>query len=76
MVTLSADSISALLSLAGTAVFAFFGVIFYILPTLIASERNRRHTIGILLVNLFFGWTFLGWIAALLWALTNDGERQ
>lgn len=40
----------------------------YFLPTIIA--HNRGHEIaGVLLLNLFFGWTGIGWIALLLWAL-------
>jgi hypothetical protein len=41
----------------------------YFLPTLIASARNLHSRIGILMVNLFLGWTFVGWVAALIWAI-------
>jgi hypothetical protein len=42
----------------------------YFLPTIIAS--NRGHEVaGVLLLNLFFGWTGIGWIALLLWALLS-----
>jgi hypothetical protein len=42
----------------------------YFLPTIIAS--NRGHGVaGILLLNLFFGWTGIGWIVLLLWALLS-----
>jgi hypothetical protein len=45
-------------------------VLIYFLPTIIAA--NRGHTVtGILLLNLFFGWTCIGWIALLLWALLS-----
>ena len=40
----------------------------YFLPTLIAFGRQHQHWVPILLVNLFFGWTGLGWVAALVWA--------
>jgi hypothetical protein len=40
---------------------------FYFLPTIVAA--NRGHGVaGILLLNLFFGWTVIGWFAMLLWA--------
>jgi len=26
---------------------------------------------AILILNLFLGWTFLGWVIALVWAFTN-----
>lgn len=44
--------------------------ILYFLPTIVAS--NRGHGVaGVLLLNLFFGWTGIGWIALLLWALLS-----
>jgi threonine/homoserine/homoserine lactone efflux protein len=44
--------------------------ILYFLPTIIASNRGHGVT-GILLLNLIFGWTGIGWIALLLWALLS-----
>jgi hypothetical protein len=40
----------------------------YFFPTLIAWSRKHRNTLAIFIVNLFLGWTFLGWVAALVWA--------
>jgi hypothetical protein len=43
----------------------------YFLPTLVAT--NRGHAAGgILLLNLFFGWTGIGWLAMMLWALLSS----
>lgn len=43
----------------------------YFLPTILAS--NRGHSVaGVLLLNLFFGWTIIGWFALLLWALLSS----
>jgi hypothetical protein len=42
----------------------------YFLPTLIG--RNKRGAAGIFLLNFFLGWTFIGYIIALLWALAAD----
>ncbi len=41
------------------------------LPTLIAKSRNHPNTLAIFLVNLFLGWTFIGWMVALIWACTT-----
>ena len=43
----------------------------YFLPTYIANEKLHKQTNLIFLVNLFFGFTFIGWVAALIWALTD-----
>lgn len=40
----------------------------YFLPTIVAAHRGHG-VAGILLLNLFFGWTLIGWAAMLLWAL-------
>ena len=42
----------------------------YFLPTIIASGRHLPERTGIAMLNLFLGWTFVGWVIALLWAIT------
>lgn len=44
----------------------------YFLPTIIALAAKRNHSLGIFLLNLFLGLTFLGWIGALIWACVKD----
>lgn len=41
----------------------------YFLPFLIASLRQHKNILAIFLLNLAFGWTFLGWIATLIWSV-------
>lgn len=43
----------------------------YLIPTFVASGRGHQNTAAILVLNLFLGWTFLGWVAALVWAFTE-----
>ncbi|HEY7608755.1 MAG TPA: superinfection immunity protein, partial [Alphaproteobacteria bacterium] len=43
----------------------------YLLPVIIASTRSLNNTAAIAVVNIFLGWTFFGWIAALVWALAE-----
>lgn len=49
---------------------AIFGVAFiiYWLPALIAWGRRVRNQAQVTIVNLFLGWTVIGWIAALVMA--------
>jgi Superinfection immunity protein len=49
-----------------------FGFVMYFLPTIIALARSKRDIVGILLLNLFLGWTMIGWVVALVWALKTD----
>ena len=45
------------------------GIVAYFIPGIIAVIRRHRKATSIFLVNLFFGWSVLGWIFALVWAL-------
>jgi len=47
-------------------------LIVYFIPFFVALGRRHRFRIAIGLINLFLGWTFLGWIAALIWAVNRD----
>lgn len=42
----------------------------YSFPASIAFLRGHHQRYAILVLNLAFGWTLLGWFAALIWALT------
>lgn len=46
----------------------------YWLPTIVAIVRQARSALGVFIVNLLFGWTVLGWFAALIWALAADNR--
>jgi hypothetical protein len=54
--------------------FPLFGFPFlmYFLPTIIAIARSKRDIVGILMLNLFLGWTVIGWFIALIWAAKAD----
>jgi Superinfection immunity protein len=51
-------------------------LIVYFVPSIVASRRNHRNLLAIQVLNLFAGWTALGWLAALVWACTNNAENQ
>ncbi len=42
----------------------------YFLPTIVAAKRGHKHGSAIAILNLLLGWTFLGWVAALVWSAT------
>jgi hypothetical protein len=48
----------------------FFGAL-YFLPAIIAALRHTHNATGILLLNLFLGWTMVGWFVALLMAICS-----
>lgn len=48
------------------------GVAVYFLPSLVAAARQTHNVTGIFLLNLFLGWTGIGWIIALLLAIASS----
>ena len=38
----------------------------YFVPTVVAMARNHPARVSILLLDIFLGWTLLGWVAALV----------
>jgi hypothetical protein len=48
----------------------------YFVPSIVAFSRKVRPRAGIALLNLFLGWTVLGWIGALIWACVAETESQ
>jgi T4 superinfection immunity protein len=49
-----------------------FGFVMYFLPSIIALARNKRDIGAIILLNFFLGWTMIGWVIALVWAVKTD----
>lgn len=52
----------------------WIGIYFY--PTIEASIRDSEHLLPIGMLNLFLGWTLVGWVAALVWAVVAKEKRQ
>ncbi len=46
-------------------------LVIYFLPTIVAMNRKHQSTVGIVLLNILLGWTFLGWVIAFVWAFSN-----
>ena len=51
-----------------TGTMLVFFLIWYLFPIGIAAIRRHPQFVPLLLLNLFLGWTFLGWLAALIWS--------
>lgn len=45
-------------------------LVLYFLPWLCAASRGHHNSGAIFVLNLFLGWTVLGWIVSLVWAFT------
>lgn len=55
-------------------IFLLISLFLYFLPAFLA--RNKPNFTAILVLNILTGWTFIGWIVALVWALSGEPQRQ
>lgn len=51
------------------------GVALYLIPFSIAYARKTANRWSVLVVNLFLGWTFIGWVVALAMAASGAKEK-
>ena len=53
--------------------FILLGLIlfFYFLPAIIGLCNGHPHNAGIFLLNFFLGWSLVGWVVALVWAVSK-----
>ncbi len=56
-------------------VLGLLGVLFYFLPTIIAFIKKPPSIASVVVINVFLGWTFIGWVVALAMAF-RDGRPQ
>jgi hypothetical protein len=59
-----------------TLIFVVFAFVVYFLPTIIAKMREHYNQNAILLLNLILGWTGIGWVIALIWAVMNPPPKS
>ena len=48
----------------------------YFLPFAVSAGQTHEHALPILLFNAFAGWTGVGWVLALIWALHPSPYSQ
>lgn len=72
----SNDASDAVLGTVIWLVFAAVGFVLYWLPAVLALARKHHQLMPIVLVNFFFGWTGIGWIAALVWSVSAKAPQS
>ena len=48
------------------------GLVIYFFPVYMAIQRKHKNIAAIFALNLLTGWTFIGWVISLVWALKVD----
>jgi len=51
-------------------------LLIYLLPSFIAVTSKKREALAVILLNVLLGWTILGWIVTLIWALMLCAEKE
>lgn len=46
----------------------------YFVPSIIAGVRGHKDLWAIIILNLLLGWTFFGWVIALIWSVIERGN--
>ncbi len=59
-----------------TMTWLFISLILYFTPIIVAYIRKHNNILAISLLNVVLGWTFAGWLAALLWSLNSDTKQE
>lgn len=52
------------------------GLYIFFVPSIIANRCGHPSALAIFALNLFLGWTFVGWVLALVWALAGPDKRS
>jgi hypothetical protein len=64
-----------ILSFIFLVLFFILGTLYFI-PAIIAYACNKAGRNGILLVNFLLGWTVVGWLISLIWALSSPIDKS
>ena len=62
----------AFLTLLIVLISVLIGLFFYFLPSWVG--KNKKNANAIFWGNLLFGWSAIGWIVALIWALKDSED--
>jgi hypothetical protein len=58
-------------SLTGSLLFIGLMLELYLMPGIVASVRKHHNAPAIWILNIFAGWTVVGWFGAFMWSFTN-----
>ncbi|KQR78972.1 hypothetical protein ASG35_09155 [Burkholderia sp. Leaf177] len=58
------------------ALIAVVAMVVYFTPSIVADRRGRRNVLLLALMNALLGWTIVGWLSALYWALHRDSPKK
>jgi hypothetical protein len=64
---------TVLASSSGSAAIGFLVLLgIYLLPTIVALARKVKHQGSVAVINIFLGWSIIGWVVALAMACRTN----
>ncbi len=60
------------LATSGKGMILILVLVVYFFPTMVAAHYDKRNLNAVTILNLFLGWTLIGWVISLVWAFTKD----
>jgi hypothetical protein len=69
------DADGSTIALARRFAIQLAAVLVYLAPSIIAQRYQHPKQPLILMLNVALGWTIIGWIAALVWALKAQNQE-
>jgi hypothetical protein len=70
------DAAAAAFGLGGFICLGVIGLFVYMMPAFVAFARGHQNATAILVLTIFAGWTFAGWVVALVWSFTQVQPRR
>lgn len=70
------DHLRTLIFVVWFGMLIILGLCLYFLPSFIAYRRKHLNLGAVFVANLFLGWTFLGWVLCLVWALMRTQTKK
>jgi uncharacterized membrane protein len=55
-------------------IIGIIGLAFYFLPTIVCGDKKQANMLFV--VNIFFGWTAVGWLVCLIWAFSGEEKKK
>lgn len=56
---------------ASGSLFVLVALVSYFIPTIVATSKGHKNALAIFVLNLFLGWTLIGWVGSLVWAVSK-----
>lgn len=56
-------------------IIVFLIIFIYFIPSINAYSKKKKNAGAVFALNFFLGWTFIGWVVALVWSATDDNKE-